>query len=151
MRRHFSKARNSENEIDSTMTPMIDVVFLLLVFFVWTASFRVVELVLPSQLSAESGDQSTEITQPLPEQDFDKIIVHVGWDGRQVSWRMNDVEFADIDSINRNLQSIYEVNPNAPVVVHPDRLAPLGFVIEAYDVATDSGFAKVSLAVNTAN
>ena len=32
--------RRGDASMDSTMTPMIDVVFLLLVFFVWTASFQ---------------------------------------------------------------------------------------------------------------
>ena len=46
------------------MTPMIDVIFLLLIFFVCTASFRAVEEVLPTNLSlpgaigAESPDRS---------------------------------------------------------------------------------------------
>ena len=39
--------RGTEVDMDSAMTPMIDVVFLLLVFFVWTASFVAVEQVLP--------------------------------------------------------------------------------------------------------
>ena len=33
----------SRRELEIKMTPMIDVVFLLLVFFVWTASFHAVE------------------------------------------------------------------------------------------------------------
>ena len=32
--------------LDVEMTPMIDVVFLLLVFFIWTASFQIVENVI---------------------------------------------------------------------------------------------------------
>ena len=48
-------SRGSETDIDSAMTPMIDVVFLLLVFFVWTASFQIVEHVMPSELSEQIG------------------------------------------------------------------------------------------------
>ena len=33
-----------ERDLKIEMTPMIDVVFLLLVFFVWTASFRMIEV-----------------------------------------------------------------------------------------------------------
>ena len=54
--------RGSENDIDSAMTPMIDVVFLLLVFFVWTASFQVVEFVLPSNMSELTWCYFTLIT-----------------------------------------------------------------------------------------
>ena len=35
--------------------PLIDIVFLLLVFFVWTASFHLVEQLLPSNLIAAAG------------------------------------------------------------------------------------------------
>ena len=45
MRRRSPFARRDSLEIK--MTPMIDVVFLLLIFFVWTASFQVVEYLLP--------------------------------------------------------------------------------------------------------
>ena len=43
--------RASAVDMDSAMTPMIDVVFLLLIFFVWTASFQIVEQILPSEIS----------------------------------------------------------------------------------------------------
>ena len=41
----------TRRELEIKMTPMIDVVFLLLVFFVWTASFQAIEYLLPSSLS----------------------------------------------------------------------------------------------------
>ena len=44
--------RGNDTDLDSAMTPMIDVVFLLLVFFVWTASFTIVEHILDSEMSA---------------------------------------------------------------------------------------------------
>ena len=47
--------RAGDIDIDKAMTPMIDVVFLLLVFFVWTASFQIIEHVLPSKMSAQLG------------------------------------------------------------------------------------------------
>ena len=57
--------------LEVKMTPMIDVVFLLLVFFVWTASFQVVENIVPTGISEEitttsSGTQE----QPKPEDDL---------------------------------------------------------------------------------
>ncbi|MDG2012722.1 MAG: biopolymer transporter ExbD, partial [Pirellulaceae bacterium] len=53
-----------EHDINSTMTPMIDVVFLLLIFFVWTAGTQIVEYILPSQISAQLGNQETELSDP---------------------------------------------------------------------------------------
>ena len=57
-------------DIDSAMTPMIDVVFLLLVFFVWTASFQIIEQVMPSQLSQAAGSDPVENVQVPEPADF---------------------------------------------------------------------------------
>ena len=62
-----------DHDVNSTMTPMIDVVFLLLIFFVWTAGTQIVEYVMQSQMTAEQGNQATEIADPLPDQDFDRF------------------------------------------------------------------------------
>jgi len=45
-------------ELEIKMTPMIDVVFLLLVFFIWTSSFHIVENVLPSRLTVLLGRET---------------------------------------------------------------------------------------------
>ena len=41
--------RFQQQSTELSMTPMIDVVFLLMVFFVCTASFKAAELVLPTR------------------------------------------------------------------------------------------------------
>ena len=47
---------------DVKMTPMIDVVFLLLIFFVCTASFQIAEALLPAPLAYAGNVQTpTEI------------------------------------------------------------------------------------------
>ena len=53
--RRSSIYNERRGDVDVKMTPMIDVVFLLLVFFIWTASFQIVEQVLPSSVSAQRG------------------------------------------------------------------------------------------------
>ena len=70
--------------LDVKMTPMIDVVFLLLIFFVWTASFHIVEHILPSSVSEIIGNDSLSPNEPPPpEADFHDVIVRVLWsDGR---------------------------------------------------------------------
>ena len=62
----------TRRELEIKMTPMIDVVFLLLVFFVWTASFQAVEYLLPSSLSQKQGSgQTVNLDQPPPEIEFE--------------------------------------------------------------------------------
>ena len=63
-----------ERSIDLKMTPMIDVVFLLLVFFVWTSSFDLPEFDLPSSL-AQPPNGGVEAQTPMtPVEEFDEIL-----------------------------------------------------------------------------
>ena len=138
--------RPSEFDNDAAMTPMIDVVFLLLVFFVWTFSYQAIEAILPSRLAAQTGgpaDQPIEIT---PEQDFDQVVIRLDWENGAVAWRMNDSTVAGSDQLRAALQQIHGIQPQAPIIVHPAPEVPLGFVIQAYDLSRVAGFTKVSLA-----
>lgn len=137
-----------EVDLDSAMTPMIDVVFLLLVFFVWTASFVIVEHILPSQLSAQTGQDPIEQVDPPPEHDFDNIVIKIGWDGAAPTWAINDQPVASLNEIRERLIVIAAIQTEAPVILHPQPVVPLGFVIEAYDVAKLVGFPKIAFAVN---
>lgn len=141
--------RGSEVDIDSAMTPMIDVVFLLLVFFVWTASFQIVEQILPSEMSALTGSDPIEQVDPPPPKDFEDVVVRIGWDGLSPTWRINDQPLASLAAVEQQLTAISELQVDAPVILHPDPIVPLGFVIEAYDIAKISGFEQVAFAVDS--
>ena len=66
------------DSLELKMTPMIDVVFLLLVFFVWTSSFELPEFDLPSAI-AETPTGATERRddQPPPTEAFDEIVIRL--------------------------------------------------------------------------
>jgi biopolymer transport protein ExbD len=134
--------------LDVKMTPMIDVVFLLLVFFVWTASFQVVERVLPSAVSQVAGadEQPVNLTPP-PEADFPEVVLRIQWIDNKPLWLLNDKTLQDFESVRRHLQLVYEINQQAPVIIHPDAATPLGDVIDLYDVARVVGFTEVQFAV----
>jgi biopolymer transport protein ExbD len=136
------------NDMDSTMTPMIDVVFLLLVFFVWTASFHMIEYILPSKLSSQIGANTIETSEPTPEEDFEKVIVRLQWQGSQSFLTVNEAAIGSLAELDQKLSAIAQIKTDAPVIVHPDDEVPLGDVIEVYDVAKSVGFSQVSFAVD---
>lgn len=140
--------RGPSTDMDSAMTPMIDVVFLLLVFFVWTVSFQVIEQILPSELSSQVGSEPSEIEEPPPEANFDNVVVKIGWDGVNPNWQLNDQPLASIAALKTQLALISGIKADAPVILDPDGTVPLGHVIEVYDVSKLAGFAKVSFAVD---
>ncbi|MFV1966075.1 MAG: ExbD/TolR family protein [Pirellulaceae bacterium] len=134
--------------LDVKMTPMIDVVFLLLVFFVWTASFRVVEYVLPSQVSEPAAGAAVNRNEPPPpEADFHDVVIRIFWRQGLPRWRVNDEEFESLGAVRNKLEGIYAVLHEAPLTIHPDDETPLGYVIDVYDVTRQVGFEKVQFAV----
>ena len=136
-------------DMEIKMTPMIDVVFLLLVFFVWTASFQIVEQVLPSHLSEVAGSLPTDPNEPPPvEEDFDRVVLRVRWVGDRPVWQVNQIDVASLLQVRSRLETIATIKRDAPVILHPDAQVPLGYVIDLYDLARLVGFEKIQFAVS---
>lgn len=127
------------------MTPMIDVVFMLLIFFVWTASFHVAELILPSSLVTQS-----EGAQPVDEQfeDLERVVVRIESDAMSPAqvWFVNDVSINSLALVRERLSLVAKINAELPVLVDPAASIPLGDVIDVYDAAKISGFQNVQFA-----
>ena len=127
------------------MTPMIDVVFLLLIFFVWTASFQVAEFLLPTHLLTSAG--TTLDTEPDPELlDLERIVVRIVWRGQQPAWELNGLPVENLVILRQKLDSIAKIRSDIPVVLDPDSELPLGDMIDVYDLSRQIGFAKVQFA-----
>ncbi len=135
--------------LDIPMTPLIDVVFQLLVFFLLTASFHAVEHLLPSNVSAphRNGAGSPQETPP-PEEDFDEVVVRILWRGDQPAWQINGQSLAGLTEVRDTLAAIARVKADAPVILHPDSDVPLGHVIDVYDVTRLVGFPQVQFAAS---
>jgi biopolymer transport protein ExbD len=136
---------------DIPMTPLIDVVFQLLVFFLLTASFHAVEHVLPSHVSALTGTgPATRDETPPPEKDFDEVLIRVLWENGQPAWQVNRRSMPTLADLREALAGIAKIKADAPVIVHPDPEVPLGHVIDVYDVTRLQGFPKVQFAASEA-
>ncbi len=136
--------------LDIKMTPMIDVVFLLLVFFVWTASFGVVERLLPSDVATVNGSGST--AQANPELiDFEQVVIRIRWNHGDPQWSLNDRPLADLGEVNRALAQIAAIKSELPVVIDPEPAVRLGAVIDVYDVSRQLGFSSVHFTANASD
>lgn len=135
-------------DIDSAMTPMIDVVFLLLVFFVWTASFQIIEQVMPSQLSQAAGSDPVENVQVPEPADFDNLVIKIRMQGANPTWFVSDQPLADLDAVKQQLKAIADISTEAPVILYPEENVPLEHIMNAWDTAKVSGFAKVQFAIS---
>lgn len=139
------------SDLDIKMTPMIDVVFLLLIYFLWTASFQIAEFDLPANRVEMLGAEAVDLAEPPPpEADFEDIIVRVRGSAAQLSWTINDAPLFGLAEVRERLETIAQINAAATVILHPDTTVPLGDVIDVYDAARAAGFDSVNFAATPA-
>ena len=114
MKRPSSFHRKSPIELN--MTPMIDCVFLLMVYFIWASSFVAPEFFLPGRLSAEvaGGGAAADIADPPPpEKDFDDVVVRITRPGGVTTWKVNDAPVAPPTSASGSEDALVPVTLSA--------------------------------------
>jgi len=138
--------------LDVPMTPLIDVVFQLLVFFLVTASFHAAEHLLPSSVSVPQARGAGSPTEtPLPEEDFDRVVIRILWNDGRPAWQVNGQVLDGLPQVRELLAAVARVKSDAPVVLHPDPAVPLGHVIDVYDVTRLAGFPRIQFAASRAD
>jgi biopolymer transport protein ExbD len=143
-----SPFRDRPKGVELQLTPMIDCVFLLMIYFIWTSSFVVAEKMLPSELSAARGSSAGTTTEPPPEADFDEIVIRVLWTGSDPVWQVNGTPIPTLAELRALLTSIGAIKRDAPLVLHPDPDVPLGDVIDVLDLSRMAGFERVQVAAS---
>ena len=117
------------------LTPLIDVVFLLLIFFMVSTTFTK-ETHLTVDLPEAVGEQSSE----LPEQ----IEILISPEG---SYSVNGQALvnAKIATLKSALEKTAEGNNILPLVITADAKTPHQAVVQAMDAAGQLGFARLSI------
>jgi biopolymer transport protein ExbD len=144
-----STQRRSRGAMDINMTPMIDMVFLLIIYFIWISSDAALELLLPSRISEQAGTEASTIDDiPPPEADFDPVVVRVLHQQASVAWRVNEQPLGSLAELRTVLENLARIKRDAPVILHPDPEVPLGDVIDVYDLSRVIGFERVQFAAS---
>ncbi len=133
------------------MTPMIDVVFLLLIFFVCAASGQTIEDLLPTEMPPAG---SIEAPVPPPE-DYvpkDKMWIYLtrADDGRTLI-ELNEREYDSFDRLNEVLTGIAELAADSPVILDIAGDVPVGDMIRVYDICHAAKFQSISFAASGAD
>jgi len=129
--------KQSRPEPDVNLTPLIDVVFLLLIFFMVSTSF-----VKQSQITIRLPEaESTAIVEEPPEQ-IDIMITEQG------TYLVNGRELINNrpETIRNALQRVSAGNTNLPLTISADANARHQHVVTAMDVAGRLGFVRISIA-----
>ena len=115
------------------LTSMIDVVFLLLVFFLVTADFAKKENKLPAALQTEGGGVSTSDLQPQ--------IIKISLMNGETTYTIGQVRCTDRES----LESVLKQLPSEPgVAIKSEPDVPIQAIATALQAAKNAGFARRS-------
>lgn len=131
MRRH----RQQEEDTSIDLTPMLDVVFIMLIFFIVTSSFI-------KEAGVEVQRPQAETASP---QDKGNILIAVTADGQV--WL--DKKPVDIRSVRAHVERMRVEQPDGAVVVQADRDARTGLVVQVMDQARLAGVRDVALAASS--
>ena len=131
MRRILAVQSEAEEEID--LTPMLDVVFIMLIFFIVTATF-----VKEIGIDVNSPDKNQNV------QDADKQSIVVQITSRdRIKIRGRDIDFR---SVRANIERLHAENPEAPVVLQPHPDSTTNVMVHVMDAAREAGVYNVSIA-----
>jgi biopolymer transport protein ExbD len=127
------RRKRARGEEDSAVdiTPMIDIVFIMLIFFVVTASFvkeTGIEVNRPDAVTAEQKERAS-------------ILVAIDETGQV--WI--DKRPVDIRAVRANIERLRAENPEGGVVIQADTASKNGILVKVMDAARLAGVEDVSL------
>ena len=127
------KKKKDETNID--LTPMLDVVFILLIFFVVTASF-----LKENAMDIEGQDPNNN--PPPPSADTPQNVL-IQIDSRNQVF-LNQ-ERIDISAVRARVASALAENPSASVIIRPDKQSSANILVESMNSAREAGVTAISV------
>lgn len=124
--------RKPIQQVNVPLTSLIDMVFLLLIYFLLTANFLIEETIGVKLPRAESGAPQME----------EVVTINVDNSGRIT---LSEQEL-DIDLLFRRLQETLTNQPQKVVVIKADRTVELEKAVKVLDIAKLAGAEHLSLA-----
>jgi biopolymer transport protein ExbD len=132
MRRMLARASAEEDESAIDITPMLDVVFIMLIFFIVTATF-----VKESGIDVNRPDAATALKQETA-----NILIAI--DANNEIWI--DRRRIDIRSVRPNIERLHAENPQGSVVIQADKDSKTDTLIKVMDASRSAGVFNVAIA-----
>ena len=124
--------RRYEQQAEVNMTPMLDVVFIMLIFFIVTASFvkeAGVEVIRPPAATAESKDKGN-------------ILIAITENGQ--IWI--DRRQVEPQSLRAHIERLHGENPQGAIVIQADQRSQNHLLIAVMDAAKAAKVNRISVA-----
>ena len=136
MRKRLSQiSDNEESQIE--LTPMLDVVFILLIFFIVTTSFvkeSGIEVNRPNADTAEKQERAS-------------IFIAIDSEGRIFLQKRK----IDIDAVRANIEKLHAESPEGSVVIQADKQSETGVLVQVMDQIRLAGVKNISVATSSSN
>ncbi len=128
MRKH--KKPQEEAAID--MTPMLDIVFIMLIFFIVTASFLKEAGIEVDRPNGSSATDQTKANIMIAITENDEVWM----EKRQI----------DVRAVRANVERLKAENPEGSIVIQADKGSTTGVVVDVMDSLRNAGFMDYVLA-----
>jgi biopolymer transport protein ExbD len=154
----------SKSESTLEMTPMIDVTFLLLIFFMCTLKFKTLEGKLLAYLPKDVGVNQTE-AEPIEKVEITLRVLQEGtkldprgqgrWEGRPgsrfkyaddriVEYQVSAAKTTDLKKLQERLKVIHQSDPKRPATIDARKGTVYADVVKVLDAAIDAGFQEIT-------
>lgn len=134
MRRRLSHRIEEEQGID--LTPMLDVVFIMLIFFIVTASF----------VKETGADINRPESTTATKRENTSILVAIT--GQDEIWI--DKRRIDVRAVRSNIQRLHAEKPEGTLIIQADQKATAEVIMKVMDAARQAGVSGVALAAQEA-
>ncbi len=132
MRRLMSRTSSDEDESSIDITPMLDVVFIMLIFFIVTATF-----VKEAGIDVNRPDAATAVK-------LEKANILIAISANNEVWI--DRRQVDIRAVRPNIERLHAENPQGSVVIQADKDSKTETLIKVMDAARSAGVFNVAIA-----
>ena len=132
MRRLTQRTREEEEESEINITPMLDVVFIMLIFFIVTATF-----VKEAGIDVNRPDAATAVKQ-------EKANILIAISANNEVWI--DRRQVDIRAVRPIIERMQAENPQGSVVIQADKESKTDTLIKVMDAARSAGVSNIAIA-----
>lgn len=135
--RHTDLSMGQKDEGDEiNLTPMLDVVFIMLIFFIVTASFI-------KEAGIDVNRPDAPLTETKPE-DANILVIITSNDEIWIDRRMIDPR-----AVRANIQRMHAENPSGSVVIQANKKSTNKILVWVMDSSRDAGVYTISIADQT--
>ena len=123
-----------EEESEINITPLLDIVFIMLIFFIVTATFVKESGIDVTRPDSETAQQQNRVGILIAISDKNEI-----WINRRM---------VDMDAVPANVETLHAENPHGGAVIPADEKSEVGLMVQVIDAVRLAGVEQYSIAAS---